>query len=335
MAHQVDSMAWTGEAPWWYHGSDQRLGTKVTKGADIDTWIQESGLIWSVETADVAVRIGPVNGDGKPSWQPAAEHRAIYRSDTGKLFHIASERYKPVQPREVLEFFRGLAESHSMEVETCGSLREGAIVWALATNGGSIRVHGVDEIKPYLLLSTSMDGSRATNGKYVATRVVCNNTINVAWGEKSAGSVSVRHSTVFDADAVKARLGLSEEMAAFAEACDKLSNTQVRRVQIEQLLRGWFGQAKEKGQDVLDGETVLTTQSANVIQAVQGAIVQSPGQSLASAKGTAFGVLNGVTYYIDHLARARSNDNRLASAWFGRGDNLKSQAMMDLLKLAA
>jgi len=327
MAHQVDTMAYAGEVPW--HG----LGAKVQKGADIDTWIEESGLTWSVETADVAVRIGnpALSNEG---WLPAPDHRAIYRSDTGKLFHIASGRYKPVQPRNVLEFFRGLADSHGMEVETCGSLREGAIVWALATNGGSIRVHGVDEIKPYLLLSTSMDGSRATNGKYVATRVVCNNTINVAWNEKSSGSVSVRHSTVFDADAVKARLGLlSEEMAAFAEACDKLSNFAIRREQLDRLLLDWFGQNKDKELPIaLDN---LTTQSANVIQAVQGAIVQSPGQSLASAKGTAFGVLNGVTYYIDHLARARSNDNRLASAWFGRGDNLKSQAMTDLLKLAA
>ncbi|NHZ66059.1 DUF932 domain-containing protein, partial [Massilia sp. CCM 8694] len=43
------------------------------------------------------------------------------------------------------------------------------------------------------------------------------------------------------------------------------------------------------------------------------------GAELASAKGTAFGLLNAVTEFVDHERRARSNDHRLESAWFGQG----------------
>lgn len=328
MSHMVDTMAYAGDVPW--HG----LGNRVTKGADIDTWINESGLIWSVLTSDVAVRTGPVNGDGKNTWKPAEGYRGIWRSDTGTLFHIASERYKVVQPRDVLEFFRGLSESHGLEIETAGSLRDGAIVWALATNGEGIRVHGVDVIKPYLLLSTSMDGSQATRRKWICTRVVCNNTISIAWREKDVRDVSIRHSTTFKVEEQREQFVADlEAWQEFGHAVNRLSNTRIRREQMESLLIDWFGKAKDDDKPLSSDN--LTTQSKNTIEKVRLSIVQSPGQDLASARGTAWGLLNGITHYVDHAARARSNDNRLMSAWFGKGNEIKSRAMRDLLQLAA
>ena len=52
----------------------------------------------------------------------------------------------------------------------------------------------------------------------------------------------------------------------------------------------------------------------------------SPGSALASARGTLWGALNGVTYYADWSSRARSQQNRMFSAWFGSNDNLKTRA---------
>ena len=51
------------------------------------------------------------------------------------------------------------------------------------------------------------------------------------------------------------------------------------------------------------------------------------GSDLDSAKGTAFGLLNAVTEFVDHERRARSVDNRLDSAWFGQGANIKQKAL--------
>ena len=50
------------------------------------------------------------------------------------------------------------------------------------------------------------------------------------------------------------------------------------------------------------------------------------GAELEGGSGTAWGWLNAVTQYVDHAARARSQSNRLDSAWFGRGDALKVKA---------
>ena len=59
------------------------------------------------------------------------------------------------------------------------------------------------------------------------------------------------------------------------------------------------------------------------------------GAELASSKGTAFGLLNSVTEFVDHERRARSVDHRLESAWFGQGATLKQKALDQALVLIA
>jgi hypothetical protein len=59
------------------------------------------------------------------------------------------------------------------------------------------------------------------------------------------------------------------------------------------------------------------------------------GADLAAADGTAWGLLNAVTQYVDHERRARSQDYRLDSAWFGNGAAIKGKALERALKLIA
>jgi hypothetical protein len=59
------------------------------------------------------------------------------------------------------------------------------------------------------------------------------------------------------------------------------------------------------------------------------------GADLDSAKGTAFGLLNAVTEFVDHERRARSIDHRLDSAWFGQGAAIKQKALEQAVLMAA
>lgn len=54
------------------------------------------------------------------------------------------------------------------------------------------------------------------------------------------------------------------------------------------------------------------------------------GAKLQSADGTAWGVLNAVTQWVDH-EYGRSQNARLNNAWLGRGDVMKREAMQILL----
>lgn len=62
---------------------------------------------------------------------------------------------------------------------------------------------------------------------------------------------------------------------------------------------------------------------------------QGRGSELASSAGTAWGLLNAVTEFVDHEKRARSQEFRLDSAWFGQGANLKQRALDHALQLVA
>ena len=59
------------------------------------------------------------------------------------------------------------------------------------------------------------------------------------------------------------------------------------------------------------------------------------GAELSAAKGTAWGLLSSVTEFVDHERRARSQEYRLDSAWFGQGAALKQRALDHALQLAA
>jgi hypothetical protein len=62
---------------------------------------------------------------------------------------------------------------------------------------------------------------------------------------------------------------------------------------------------------------------------------QGRGSDFSSAKGTAYGLLNAVTEFVDHERKAKNTDYRLDSAWFGQGAALKQKAMELALDLVA
>ena len=59
------------------------------------------------------------------------------------------------------------------------------------------------------------------------------------------------------------------------------------------------------------------------------------GAELAAASGTVWGLLNACTEFVDHERRARSQDYRLDSAWFGQGAAIKGRALEKALALIA
>lgn len=100
--HLVETMAYVGEKPW--HG----LGNRLPADQSIDTWKKNAGMDWSIEDAEVRFITGQ-NGIGTISAFP--EQKVLYRSDTKAPLSVVSNRFKVVQPGEILEFYRDLTES--------------------------------------------------------------------------------------------------------------------------------------------------------------------------------------------------------------------------------
>lgn len=318
MAHEVQSMAYVGDTPW--HGLGHRLSPKQP----ISVWQRQAGMDWSIRETDVLFSI---SGNEGLHLKTKPDHKVLFRSDSGQALSVVSKRYKVVQPAEVLEFYRDLVSVGGFELETAGVLKGGKKLWALARTGQETLLRGNDAVKAYLLLATSCDGTLCTTAQFTSVRVVCNNTLQMAVGN-SGGAVKVPHSTAFDPKQVKESLGIGlSSWDRFVTSMHRLSERPVNKFEAMRFLVDVLG----------DASLPLNDQpNTKAIQAVYSLYAgDGKGSELASAAGTAWGLLNGVTEYVDQHRRARSVDHRLDSAWFGPGAAIKEKAFHEAMKLAA
>ena len=318
MAHELQTMAYIGNEPW--HG----LGNKLPANQSIEIWQREAGMNWEIEETDVLYSVSKGIGI---HLKPSYDNKVLYRSDNHEALSVVSKRYKTVQPKEVLEFYRDLTVAGGFQLETAGVLKHGRKLWALAKTGQEVMLRGGDKVKGYLLLATSCDGSMATTAQFTSIRVVCNNTLQLAVGEKK-GAVKVPHSTTFDPIAVKRELGLGmSAWDSFMESITVMAERKVNKFETMHFLVEVLG----------DPALPLNEQpNQKALQSVYSLFAGGgKGSDMASASGTAWGLLNGVTEYVDHSRRAMSQDHRLDSAWFGAGASIKNKAFEEALKLAA
>lgn len=294
------------------------VGGSITPDMSIENWQEKAGMNWEIQSSPVMYN---TNGS---EYDIFSGQNVLYRSDTNKALSVVSDQYKPVQPKEVLEFFRDLVDENGFTIETAGTLRQGKRMWALAKTGKFGEVCKDDGIGGYLLLSTSCDRTLATTARFTTIRVICQNTLAVALKEKE-NMVSFSHLSAFDHEAVKARLAKSVdsfgsfmEMAKFLQkqrlggsnACEFVKNLVSGRSQVKREDYDMSqNRAYKKIMDLFEGEA----KGANLV-----------GDSK-------WAMLNAVTEYVDHHSPNRSQDARLDKAWFGAGDLMKKKAQELLL----
>ena len=314
MAHLVENMAFVGDTPW--HG----LGNQLPANQPIEVWQREAGMDWEILESEVLYR-----ADYKIL--PYADSKVLHRSDTGKALSVVSKRYQVVQPGEVLGFYRDLVSVGGFELESAGVLKEGKKLWALAKTGQETLLKGGDQVKAYLLLATSCDGTLATTAQFTSVRVVCNNTLQMAVGD-SKGAVKVPHSTSFDPKQVKQALGLGiSAWDEFMGSMKQLTERKTNKFEAMNFLVEVLGDPSLPLQEQPNQKALQT-----VYALYSG---EGKGSTMASASGTAWGLVNAVTDYVDHSRRARSEDYRLDSAWFGQGAQIKQKAFEKAVALAA
>ena len=317
--HLVATMAYAGEKPW--HG----LGNKLTTLQPLEVWKRQAGMDWMIEESEVRYITGNHTVGAIHTFP---EQKVLYRSDTKRPLAVVSKRFQVVQPEEVLEFYRDLTEHAGFELETAGVLKEGRKFWALARTGQSTTLKGKDQVNGYLLLATACDGSLATTAQFTSVRVVCNNTLQIALGD-NRGAVKVPHRSEFNADVVKQQLGITvAPWNRFVSKMKDLVACPVDPDSVDGLLRRMLTYPGQPGQ-----APVVNEQAMRSVRALYDG--GGRGAQLASSRGTAWGLLNSVTEYVDHHRRARSDDHRREAAWFGQGAQFKQRAWDELVQLTA
>jgi phage/plasmid-like protein (TIGR03299 family) len=313
MSHDIDqttgrpAIAYVGEKPW--HG----LGEALPEGQPIELWLEKARLAWELKRLPVQYLADGIH-------RTMADKFVLSRSDTHEALSIVSGDYQIVQPKEVLEFYRDLMDDYGYKLETAGALDHGRKVWALAKTGVTAAAddHGEDKIAAYVLLATSCDKTLATSVAFTSIRVVCQNTLFFATEEvrqRRLPQVKVPHNLFFDASAAKKDLGLMDP--AWKAFLSKVRKMAVYRMGTEQSSR--FFEALLAAKD-----KPLSKPAQREHQTMTALFQSAPGQNFTTAKGTLWGAVNTVTYYVDHVRSGA--EERLDAAWFGNGCTLKEKA---------
>lgn len=316
MAHQImikNGVAQYASTQGEWHG----LGQRMQPGASVEEWQAAAGMDYEVQRG--YVRYATERGQTAEQMRVVKEKVVLFRSDTKDALGVVSDGYKVVQPREVLEFFREWAEAGGLTIESAGVLFGGKRYFATAKIAQAVGVDGMrDQIVPYALLSTSADGSLASEGRWTAVRTVCNNTLRMALNDAPVFRLTHRSewkpekftSVIEDANA---------EFGAFMSTARKLAAIKVEAQLAEEMTMALF----RKGQT--DADKVKESRGfVRVMELFNGA---AKGATLETARDTSWGWLNSVTEYFDHHVRAHSDENRTASALWGQGDDMKNRAL--------
>ncbi|MEF2244237.1 DUF932 domain-containing protein [Paenibacillus sp. IITD108] len=162
MAHNIETMFYTREAPW--HG----LGNRVEHALSSKDALQVAGLDWKVIQKPIKTQDDMI----------IPGYKANIRETDHRVLGVVTDRYSIVQNHEAFKFTDELL-GEGVRYETAGSLHNGKKVWLLAKLPEQYIVLG-DHISPYMVFSNSHDGSGSIKVAMTPIRVVCQNTLNLA-----------------------------------------------------------------------------------------------------------------------------------------------------------
>ena len=312
MAHELEfvdgkaQMAYVGDVPW--HG----LGTLVSNDLTPGQMMKAAGVDWRVQEVESFIEY---NGEKRKTGQ-----KSLVRETDGKILTNVGENWNPVQNEQAFEFFNEYVLAGDTEMHTAGSLKGGNYVWALAKVKESFDLFGGDQVDSYMLFSNPHVYGKSIDIRFTPIRVVCNNTLTFALNSQAQRAVKVGHRTAFDADTVKATMGIAhEKFAKYKELAQFLGQ---KRFSVDSLMQYYnevfpltSGQTK---QEEVNADTIsrMAKQAYSVLETQPGA---------EFAEGSWWQAFNSVTYVTDHL-QGRNADNRLHSQWFGSNQLRKIKA---------
>jgi phage/plasmid-like protein (TIGR03299 family) len=299
------SMMYVGEAPW--HG----LGIRLPKLATSAEAIEAAGLDYQVDKKPMFTR-----GAGKARVE-VPDHFCTIRRDTGDILGVVGSRYTVLPNKDAFTFFDALVSEGEAIFETAGALGNGETIWVLAKLPGYIRIGRHDEVKKYLLLTNSHDGSSMVRTKLTPVRVVCNNTLTSAL-EGAEQEVRIRHtpSAVDRLQEAHKLLGLTNQLYRELEII--FNRMSVKRITERQLIE--FVKTLVPDNE----EASFKTRTENIRSKILE--LNEAGVGSEYSRGSLWGAVNAVSEFTDHVQNSKDPMKRLNSIWFGGGERLKIKA---------
>lgn len=302
------AMAYVGDVPW--HG----LGTGMAKPMNTVEALHEGGLNFEV----VKDRIkSDVDGIYAP------DNFMTIREDTKQCLGIVGNKYEIVQNRDAFGFFDAIVEKDEAIIHTVGALGRGERIWIMAKLPQDFVLNG-EEIKNYLLLTSSHDGSSNIVARFTPVRVVCQNTLSIALRGKAQSEIKIRHTKSAEGKLKIAGdlMGIIRTQLVDTEEVYKaLMQTEITNSVAISTINAVFPMRANLTRTALHTEKV-----DKVFQLFQ--------TGMGNSGKTAWDLYNGITEYVDHESRVTNGKHRWETITFdGIKNATKQNALEECLAL--
>lgn len=257
-----------------------------------------------------------IDDDGVGEYMiPSPNRKAIGRpphalspDDPGEVFTYAALGYKAHGYSEALvDNVEAILDDSSLMVVSAGLLRGGAVAWMQVSVPEDTSTPEGVTFRPYMLAATSLDKSLATTYKTGFRVAVCDNTLSAAIAECSP-TYKIRHSSGSDLKIAEARSDLQiqfqENTDAFSAAIADLNATTVTDAQFDRFLESIAPTTDKDGLKT----GAAATRAKNKQDEIRSLYRSDP--RCEPWKGTAFGVIQTMNTYGQHVVALRDGTDR-------------------------
>lgn len=326
MAHNL-SIQKNGEASFFsvrekaWHG----LGKIVQEAPTSEEAIKLAGLDYIVEKR-------PVHIIHEGLQVEVPNQFATTRVDNGVPFGIVGSRYEVLQNTEAFNFFDSIVGGKEAIYETAGALGQGERIFITAKMPTYIRLSnpkgGMSEedlIEMNLfLVNHHVTGSMLA--AFTPTRIVCNNTLNMALGN-CVNQVRIQHRNGMQ-DKIKQAAELMGLVNVYQKEVEEVFNAMVRKPMIDRDLKDVILRtfATKEHLDTLAKGEDLPKRFQSILDNCYQYAMESPTQQMGTTKGTVFGGYNAITGYLQNVKEFKSAEAQLVSVLEGSSLDLNQKA---------
>ena len=287
---------------------------------------------WQVGEHEV-FRLNPETG----KYEPVRGFKLLRREDLPQsadvaLFDIVKDSFTVIQNHELPEIIETVMGETGAVVETAGTLKVGRRVWILCKCNTTDTIGG-DQLHRYFLLHNSHDSTGALDLMVTPIRVVCWNTLSAALsGAEKGEGLRFRHTANVRERIEMVRGVLKNGDSEWRSWLNKMQYLASQSVSPD------FENAFVDFLFPLD-EKKRQTRMQNVRSSFLK-IMRNPIGASDATRGTAFGLFNAVTEYIETARTVRvtglqddeepterdRQEARMNSVFFGSGSQMRQRA---------
>lgn len=277
-----------------------------------DTFTAEEAMVagnlggWDVRKVPVFAQVGDAQ-------LPMPGRNAVVRNNPvvpGRVDVIGDvgDSYQIVQNEEHAGFLNTLVDESGAHFETAGALDGGRQVFITMKLPSHILIGGSDKVDTYIAALNTHDGSASFTIMVTPIRVVCQNTLNMAFGS-TTNIFRVRHTSGAArilANEARAALDLTfNYLDEFQAEADRLIEATLTEDAFEAILVAEYGAPE-------DAAKATVSRSERKIEEILSLFADANTQ--AGIRNTAWAGLNAMTEWADHFSPTRGDERDEARA---------------------